>query len=77
MYKLKSRRRPGKKTKQCIWGSVDAITIVDSANPLQPGGNTQKVSGVYRTEEEDDELSRALPNMDEMVGDDDLDDLDR
>jgi phosphatidylserine decarboxylase len=72
-YKLKSRRREGKR-QDLVSGEVQLrFTLVDSANPAaSPEEVLKKFRHVLRLVDEDSELSRVSTNQD----DDDNDDLD-
>lgn len=76
-YKLKSRRRASKKQSNVSGEVLMQFTIVDSANPsASPEEIRKKFQAYIGAEEEDDELSRVSSHMEDMGGDDEVDDFD-
>lgn len=75
-YKLKSRRRATKKQSNVSGEVLMQFSIVDSANPsASPEEIKKKFHAYIGADEEDDELSRASSNADDLAGDEDLDDF--
>lgn len=76
-YKLKSRRREGKKSSTVSGEVLIQFSIVDSANPsASPEEIRKKFLAYLGSEEEDDELSRVSTNVDDQIVEDEVDDAD-
>ncbi|KAJ4514686.1 phosphatidylserine decarboxylase [Exophiala dermatitidis] len=75
-YRLKSRRSTKKGS--TVSGEVlMQFSIVDSANPsASPEEIRRKFQAYIGAEDEDDDLSRAPTNIDNEIGDEEVDDLD-
>lgn len=75
-YKLKSRRREGKR-KDIVSGEIQLrFAIVDSSNPsATPDEISKKFRTVLKMVDEEDDLSRVSTNVDDEDDDDDDDEL--